>query len=385
MTFAGANLLGARDFGVYALLFTAVTIILGLARALTSEVYTVLMTTATRRERRRRQAQALGASATLGAMAALIGVLVALGAHMPAAAAFGVATVPVLMQDTVRFLLVSEGRVRGAFMNDAVWVVVQFGLLLALVLGDYRTIVVLALTWAAGALVAVVLGLWQLHVPVSLLGVPEWFRETRSYSGYYVLEFAALAGSGYSIVYIVALLAGVNGAGAYRGAQAVYGPVTSLIGGLRMIALPVMVRLREEGRDRVVGASMTFAAVVFGASVVITAVIWGLRDWVVPLLLGATATAALPLIIPMGLGRAFSSASSGPLLGLRALGGTRRSLSARASLSALTVVAAAVGAWFGGGLGAAWGFALASAFGMVVWSGMLRRQELLIPTSGRQG
>lgn len=378
MTFAGANLLGVKEFGIYALLFTAVTIILGLARAVTSEVYTVLMTTGDRETRRLRQGQALGASGAIGTLALLLGGAVALFG-VPAAAVFGLACVPVLVQDTIRFLLVAERRVRAAFVNDCVWVLVQFSLLLWLVLLGHASLTVLALTWGLGALGAAAVGVWQLRVAPSITGVLPWFRDTRGYSGYYVLEFAALAGSGYSIVYLVAIFGGIGGAGAYRGAQAVFGPVTSLIGGLRMVALPAIVRLRSQGRGPVVRASQLFAGAVFTVSVLITLGIWGLRDWVVPLLLGATGAAAMGIIIPMGLGRAFSSASSGPLLGLRALGATRRSLMARVSLSLLTLVAAGVGSWLDGGAGAAWGFAGASAVGMLVWTSMLRRQEMLIP------
>lgn len=385
MTFVGANVLAVRDFGIYALLFTGVTIVMGVARALTSEVYTVLMTNERAPERRRRQSQALGASAALGGMVAGIGLLVGLGVGSLAVLVFAVACVPVLVQDTVRFLLVSERRVRAAFVNDLVWVVIQFALLTVIVVGQYSSLPLLGASWGAGAAVAGLFGLKQLGVALNLRQAPVWFRDTRKYSGYYVLEFAALAGSGYSIVYVVALIAGLGGAGAYRGAQAVYGPVTSLIGGLRMVALPAVVRSRERGRAEVVRLSMAFGGVVLAASIGITGGIWFLRDWLVPLLLGATAAAAIQLIIPMGIGRALSSASSGPLLGLRALGATSRSLATRAALSLLTLGGAAVGAQLGGAVGAAWGFAAASAVGCVVWTSMLSRQQLSISTIEERG
>lgn len=378
MTFVAANLLGVREFGVYALLFTAVTMLMGASRALTSEVYTVLMTNADLPTRLDRQGQCVGAALVLGAGVAVVGSILGTGLSSSAVVTFALASIFVLAQDAQRFVLVTEGRVRGALVNDLVWVGVQFGALVLLVWSGWKTIDSLAFCWGLGAAVAGGVGIWQLRVWPSISGAPEWFRNTRGYSGYYLAEFMAVAGSGYSIVYVVALIVGVQGAGAYRGAQAIFGPVTTLVGGLRMVALPTVVRMRTQGRSKVVTAAVAFSAMLLAASVVVTGMIWGLRDWLAPLLLGATAAAAIPLIVPMGLGRAFASASTGLAVGFRALGATKRSLFTRLVIAGMTLGAAVVGAIVGEATGAAWGFALGSTLGTLVWATVLRRQELSI-------
>jgi len=376
MTFVAANVLGARDFGVYALMFTAMTMLIGASRALTSEAYTVLMTNADLATRLSRQGQCLGASVAIGLVAAIIGGGVGIGVGVAGGVVFAVASIGVLAQDAQRYILVTEGRVRAAFANDLVWVTAQFGVLLPLIWWGEPTIGGLAACWGVGAAVAVGVGTWQLRVSPAIRGARKWFGDTKGYSAYYAAEFMAVAGSGYSIVYLVALVVGVEGAGAYRGAQAIFGPVTTLVGGLRMVALPSIVRMRTQGRSRVVRASVGFALLLLAASVVVTVMIWGLRGWLAPLLLGATASAAIPLIIPMGLGRAFSSASGGLAVGFRALGATKRSLFSRLVIAGLTLGAAVGGAMLGHAEGAAWGFALGSTVGTLVWAGMLKRQEL---------
>lgn len=378
MTFVAANVLGAREFGEYALLFTAVTILIGISRALTSEVYIVLMMDGDGPSRRRRQAQSLGAAVSIGLAVAVVGGIASVVTGALGFVAFGVASIAVLAQDAQRFALVASKRVKAAFVNDSVWALVLFALLIPMVRGGSASIAMLAFAWGIGAAAAVAVGIRQLGVVPAVPETREWFRATRGFSSYYVAEFLAVAGSGYSIVYVVSIIVGVSGAGAYRGAQAIFGPVTTLVGGLRMVALPALVRMRREGRGKVVAASVAFALVLLILSVIVTMAIWGLKDWVAPLLLGATAAAAIPLIIPMGLGRAFVSASSGYSMGIRALGGTKSSLATRIVIAVMTLVGAAVGAALGGAAGAAWGFAAASACGAAVWMWMLSRQELVV-------
>jgi O-antigen/teichoic acid export membrane protein len=376
LTFVAANLLSGGDFGRFALMMTGVVIIVGAVRSVTSEPYTVLTGDQSAAVAHSWMGPALGASVLLGGAVALPGIAVGLTLGWADLVAFSAAAALVAGQDCVRYLLVARRRTRAAFVNDLVWLVVQFVLTgVAIGLG-HASAPILAWCWAIGAAAGLLVGLVQLKTAPRIDRALLWGRETRSWSGYYLLEFAALAGSGYSIIYVVAAASGLTQAGAYRGAQALYGPVTSLIGGLRMVALPSLVQLRPRGKPAIVrGASMVGVGLGL-LSVSVMLVLWLTDSWLAPLLLGATAAGALPLVIPMGLGRAASSMSAGPLLGMRVLGATKASLGTRVALSLVTVVCAWAGALFGGAIGAAWGFALASLLACMAWFRMMTRQPL---------
>src|SRR5699024_12252251 len=99
LTFVAANVLGAREFGVYALMFPAMTMLIGASRALTSEAYTVLMTNADLATRLSRQGQCLGASVAIGLVAAIIGGGVGIGVGVAGGVVFAVASIGVLAHD----------------------------------------------------------------------------------------------------------------------------------------------------------------------------------------------------------------------------------------------------------------------------------------------
>lgn len=378
LTFVAANILVPNEFGTFALLYTAVVILIGVARALTTEPFTVLTGDLPLEERLPSVRSCLGLCLTLGAASALVLVVVGAVAGSATTIMFGFVTLPVMAQDSVRYTLVSLGRPRAAFVNDLIWLLVQASATVAALLVGVRSAASLAGWWGLGAAAAVAVGIVQLGVTPALREALAWWRRTRTQSIYFALEFLALAGSGYSIVYFVALTSSLADAGAYRGAQAIFGPLTSLTAGLRMVALPAVVRMRPRGRAAILRAVAGVAVSMLAIGMVATALLFVLRGWIGPLLLGATAATAITLIIPMGIGRALSSAGAGPLLGMRAMGAAKRSLGTRVALSLLTVGAAVTGSVVAGAAGAAWGFAGASAVGLIVWSWIVARQQLVL-------
>lgn len=375
LTFVAAHFLAADEFGRFALLFTTTAIILGLVRAMTSEPYTVLTGTEGRCEQQQAVRPTLGLSVVLGLACGAPLIATGLISREPLFLVFGIAAVPIVWQDCVRYVLIAHQRAGAAFANDLVWLGVQFGATVLVISAREPTAADLAGCWAVGAAAGCIFGVSQLGAFPGSSRMVEWWKRSRRYSSYYTLEFMILAGSGYSVVYFIALISGLTEAGAYRGAQALYGPVAAVVGGLRMVALPAMVRRRPRGKKEIVRLSLMTGGALAGLTVFAMIALWLTRGLLGPFLLGATAAAALPLIIPMGLGRAATSATTGALLGMRTLGMTKRSLGARIAVAVLTMACAIAGAAAWGSLGAAWGFAMASAIGTLVWFAMLQRSR----------
>lgn len=375
LTFVAAHFLSVDQFGRFALLFTTVAIILGVCRAMTSEPYTVLTGTESRENQQHALRPTLGLAVVLGLLCGAPLLVAGLVFGDSLLLVFGMAAAPIVWQDCVRYLLIAYGRVGAAFGNDMLWLVVQFVATVVVIWVREPRAADFAACWAVGAGAGCVFGMVQLAGAPSLRRAGQWWKRSRGYSSYYTLEFMILAGSGYSIVYFVALTSGLAEAGAYRGAQALFGPAGVLVGGLRMLALPAMVRRRGHGKAAMVRLSVLVGGGLGGLALLVMVALWATGDLFGAFLLGATAAAALPLIVPMGLGRAATSGAIGALLGMRALGITKQSLGTRFAVAALTVACAVLGSFAAGSLGAAWGFAVASVLGLLIWYVMLQRSR----------
>lgn len=365
--FVGARLLDVQDFGRFSLVYTAGIILLGLTRALTAETFAVRFSAACPEEQRRAGTAAWGASASLGMVLAIGAAGVGVAASSPEILALALGLPALVLQDHARQAMIARRWMREALRNDALWALVQFSTVGVLMATGATTPPLLLGAWALGAASGVVLATRQFaHVP-DLRMARLWMRNHGQLGRTYAAEFAAVAGSGYSLAFIVAGTTGLVAAAAFRGGQALYGPLTMVDGGLRGVALPELARRRESGPEVLAHGVRVTSMGLAAIAVIAVGLLLALDDFFGPVLLGATWPGAAPLLVPLGAARIAASATAGPFLGLRLLEARRLSLSVRVAVAVAAVGSAIAGGHLGGALGAARGFAAVNVLGFVSW------------------
>jgi O-antigen/teichoic acid export membrane protein len=220
--------------------------------------------------------------------------------------------------------------------------------------------------WASGSIVASALGVAQTKLRPTT-HVHRWWHEHLGLGSRYSAEFLLTIGVSYVLTLTVALLGGLRDSAGLRGAQVLMGPLHVLSMGISMQALPAMARQAATAPERIVPT----ARIVSGTLVLLVA-LWGVVLVVVPDswgegLLGETWAVASPLLVPFTWLYAATAASTGALIGLRALADARRSLATRLIASPVTVLFGVVGALVAGPVGVVVGLAAAGTLALVAW------------------
>jgi O-antigen/teichoic acid export membrane protein len=366
------NLFAARslplaEFGAFALLFSAYLIVLGVSRALGSEVLVVRFSG--RQDGRHEAMRAsLGVALSVGCAAGLLAVVAAAAMSGPLRAALLVLAVclpALLIQDAWRFLLFAEGRPAAAAFNDLVWAVV-LAVTLPLAVRRGADAAALMGAWGMAAAAAAVVGFLQARVFPAPAAVRGWLFQHGDLAGRYLLEFAAIALTQASWV-LVAAVAGSAVVGAVRAAQLLFGPVNVLLMGANLAGVPEAARAATRTPSEAVYVGRWIAA---GATAGV--VLWGVallvvpQDWISLLFRDAT-TAARALYLPTFVAMALLPLITGANVVIRGLAAASRGLRARWLQSVLLTVGLVLGAALGGAQGGAWALACALGVATVVW------------------
>lgn len=371
-----AHALPARAFGALSLGYVLLASAQLIARAAIGEVLLVKAESAGARD-------AVAAALTLGFGIAL-GLLAVAGTIGGVLAESAWALCPFLpllfLQDTLRYLALAEGRPGRALESDTLWVAGQIGLSAAVLATGTTSMAWIAFTWTMSGTIAT--AVVYLRRPVRLrFGAAAWFRAQRGIAPYYIAEAVAVNGSAQLFTVGVALIAGLEATGALRAATVLFGPMNTLVMAAGVALVPELVRRRHRGER-----GLRPAVLITAALVTVTA------GWGAALLLGRGALAAVfgdtwglaATVAPYFFLRLlFGSASTGPLLWLRATGAGNATTSSRVATSAITVVAGVAGTLLWGVRGAAAGLVLAQAFNAVaLWRRALRigRRQPAAPT-----
>lgn len=358
------------QFGAFALLQGTYFLCVELNRSVTSEPLIVRFCATEGAAKVRATRDSAGANLVFGLVLALL-LSIAL-IFLPAAArstlaVFTICLPGLLLQDFWRFAFLADRCPRKAFVNDAVWAVLQAVGILALVMLDKVSLTTLVLTWSGSAVVACLYGLRQFgHLPRPSAW-RSWYRSHRDLGGRFAIEAAAFQGSGQFVIYALGLFTGLAAVGAFKGAQAVYGPIVVLVLAMRLAALPELVRLHTRRPTQ-----LRTAALSFGGMLLLVSGAWGavallLPDSIGTALFGQTWALAEPLILFVVLDRVFHALGFGALLGLRAIGDARRSLRAQVISALLRLSFSLTGAVLGGARGALIAIAIASPLQALVW------------------
>ena len=240
-----ANVATAHEFGQFSLAYAGLLLFLGGQRALVGETLLV-------RYYRTGQLTPSTASASLGATALvavpatvllLPGALIAGPGDAYLWLMMALVSPFVLLQDSVRYLFICQGRPARALFIDSVWALGSItAMLLAARSGSGLETVVM--WWGLGSAVALVLGLVLARSGPRPVAGGRWLWENRDFAFRYLAEFATLNASSFAVLYILVFPLGAVGVGALRAAQLLFSPLNTVFGAIKTAVIPELVRTR---------------------------------------------------------------------------------------------------------------------------------------------
>lgn len=297
--------------------------------------------------------------------------------------AFGAALWPLVLtlpglvlQDTLRYLFVAEGRPAAAFANDVVWAAAQVVLVGTLVVAGAVTTSTVVLTWGLAATLATVVGLVQASTWPVLHAAPSWFRSNRHLWPRYVAEFFATMGAWQVMLLCVGSVAGLTAVGALRAAQVLYGPLHFAFYGARLAVIPEGVRDHAEGRSVYFRNAVLVSGAVVAISAAWTAIVAALPTSVGDALLGDSWADATEVRVTFGLYMVAQAVIMGATVGLRIVVAASSSLGAAIVSAAAIIVIPTAAALAGDLVAIGWGVAAGGAVGAAAWWWQLARLRL---------
>jgi hypothetical protein len=377
-----ARSLGVADFGAFSLAWVTYGVVLNLSRGLATDPLTVRYSgpgdDRWRSGVRRAASTATALGLVIGAVCVLIGLAIG-GLVGSAFAALGLTLPGLLLQDSWRMAFFAAGKGQRAFANDAVWGI--FLVPAMLVASTVGTTFGFVLAWGAAAMAAAVFGCIQTRLVPSTSGIVNWMGEHRDLGPRYLVENVSDSACAQLQMYGLGAIAGLPAVGAVRGAQLLLAPVIALRMGISLMAVPEAARVLKRWPRRL----QTFC-MVLGGSQAAASMLWGgllliLPSGVGELMLGSIWPSASALIVPTTLALAAGGLLEGALVGLRALGASRRSMPIRIGRAIAWVVGGIVGAFLGGAAGSVWGTAAVTflGIGFAWWQLGVASREHLAP------
>ena len=360
-----ANVATAGEFGQFSLAYAGLLLVLGAQRALIGETLLVKYSAAAALEASVRRG-ALGATVLVAAAALPLLLAGAILADQSSRLIWLIvaASLPfVLLQDTLRYLFICEGRPWQALLIDAVWAVLSIASMAAVAL-TAGAVWAVVLCWGCGAAAALAVGLMLDRVLPSLRGGRRWLSVNRHPGLRYLGEFSALNASNFVVLYLLALPLGAAGVGALRAAQLLFSPLNTAFSAIKMAVIPELVRAKGGPvfRKRLIETFVVVAAM---------AGLWGAVVMLLPtsmgaLVLGATWESASGLRLPYLVQYVAMVPYTVLLAYYRSAQANQLSTLMRATLAMLTLVLPLALAYAGGTVASAWAFALAVAVAAVV-------------------
>ena len=350
-----ARTLGATQFGAFSLAYVTYGFAINASRGLSIEPLLIRFSNTQMKTWRRAASQSAGTALVVGlatgtcalAAAALIGgttghAFLALGLMMPA----------LLLQDSWRYAFFAVQKGHHALVNDTLWVLVQFPLLVFLKTTGHADVFWFVIAWGAGATAGSVLGCFQARVVPSVVGATAWLIRHRDLGPRYLVENTGNNAASTVQSYGVSSLLGVTDVGYISAANVLMGPFRIIYFGISMITIPEAVKLLRRTPRQLprfcVAVSVGLAALALTwAGVLVVGLPLGLGR----LMLGSIWRPAYPLVIPTALSTVVSCAATGAGIGLHAMGAARRSVRSTLIGAVISVALALVGAAVWGMIG----------------------------------
>ncbi|MCJ0902133.1 hypothetical protein MTX36_01605 [Rhodococcus sp. ARC_M6] len=377
LTMLIARSVTTAELGIFAILMAVNGLAIGVLRGFSAEPMIFGESSVSSYEGARRHNAVVGSSAVLSvciSMLLLPVVGIATGNWL-LALIFCAAGCVMGIQDAIRFILVSTGRSRQAFVLECVWIAVQLPLIWLVY--DKKSLDWLVASWTVGALCSAVYGMLCIRWVFSLRDATSWISKSYRIGFVYSSDFLVGGGIAQLVTFLIAAFAGLDAAGEYRAAQMLLMPLSILTLGLTFALSPEVARMAAHSQFRrlksvpylYAGAIITCAAAIVGTVSILPGGLLG--D-----LLGESATGAATLLPFVALATCVVSVAVGPGLVLRALGRVRDAFLLKCMLVVPTIGAVVIGCVYLGAIGAQIGLAAVSFVRAVgIWILMNRRMK----------
>ena len=350
-----ARSLGTEQFGAFALAYVTYGFASNASRGVSIEPLLVRFSSASLPAWRRATAGSTGTALLSGLVmgACALAVAPAVGGTTGQAfLALGLTFPGLLLQDSWRFAFFALGRGYQAFVNDTIWAIVQIPALVALKLTGHANVFLFTLAWGGAATVAAVAGSVQGKVIPSLLSAAGWLVKHGDLGPRYLLENTGPNAADMTRSYSITSILGLVAVGSIQAANVLMGPFKIVLLGISLITIPEGARLLRRSPQRLpvycaaISAVLVILSLAWGA-VLLIALPHGLGR----LALGNVWRQAYPLVLATSLAMTASCAGAGPIIGLHAMGASRRSMRAMLVTAGLVVFGVLFGAVTGGLMG----------------------------------
>lgn len=361
-----ARKLSAADFGLFGIVFLVYTILVGVTRALVSDLLLVHPD-----ESQARSGEVIGTSCVLtlplagGLLCVAFGVRLLDATLGDALLVLGACLPFLVLQDVGRYLGYATQRPIRAVVLDSVWLLLMLVCVAVVVTGPRRTLATFIAAWAgSGAAAGLLLFVWY-DIRRVQLGL-SWVRDTWKLGWRYLVSYLSLQGTALGMASEVGAVAGARALGGVQGALLLVRPFTTFQVAASAATIGEVARTDGE-RSRIwrpilVNTALTTA--VAGLNVLVMLI---LPDNLGRFALGASWHLAKPLLLPAGVQILLIALLTGPqaaLLGLRAM---RKAMALNVAYCILIVVAAPTGAALGGAKGALWLVSVAQGVVTLAW------------------
>lgn len=365
-----AKTVDAPGFGAFSTAFLVFSLLLALTRAIIASPLQITYAASEGADFHHTVRSALGATLLLGLGAGTICVLTGLALNNQtgdALIALGVCLPPLLVQDICRMTFFSMGSPGRAAAIDAVWTVLEFGLLAALLTAGTSDVRLPIIVWGASAAVSAAVALRMLRALPRIPGAAGWTLRQRRLTGYLLAEYVLGQGLGQVGILMVAVVGSTDGVGALRAAQVLLGPLGILGTATFLFAVPEIARRpamdqrRRRGFVAVLSAGTTVATIVYCAPLLFVPDELGRR------LLGDTWSGAKSVLLPMCLLSVASALGTGPAAMLYGMGHAKVTFSINVIKAPLLVALMFVGISLWDAQGAAWAIFATEALLLPIW------------------
>lgn len=383
MAFVIARNVSAEEFGQFSVAFLVFTLVIGVQRALVGSPLSINHSALEGESRRHAAADSFGAVLWL-TLPISVGLLVTalLTAGTARETWFVLAMfMPLLIgQDVCRMAFIAWGQPQLATLNDAVWTVIQFALMAAVIASGNVSAATMVLVWGVAAGVAAALGMMQLRALPDLGGGRRWLRDNIGVSGYLLAEYVLGVGTFQGGILIFGTFLGVTDVGSLRAAEVLTGPLGILAQAVFAFGVP------EISRRRLPSRPMWLATVASGILVAI-AVLYTIGLMLIPdawgeALLGDTWVGAQAVLLPIALTSVVSCGKLGPTIIVYGLGHANRTFMLNVVLASSAAVFMLVGALIGGVEGLAWGMCASQVLVLPLWFRQAHRSVHFEQTQG---
>lgn len=369
-----AHALPPAEFGAFGIVFATYMLVIFLVRAATGEVLLLSGEDHAKRESTTNLVIAL-AGGLAGGVAIAAAALAVGGPTGRGLLPLAIGLAGLTLQDAIRYVGFATRRVRLALISDLLWL----GLMLAFFAPAlWRTLDIgeVSALWVASGVASAIgtLPFARLERP-STARMRGWLRAKRGLMLNLVVDRGLVSGSQQGVIYIIALLIGLQGNAAYRAAQIVMGPVNVLAAGIMTSTVPYLVRIWRDRPSQLITRAAAIAAATGVGFLILTLTIAAMPDSIGRPLIGRSWALGAPVLPIMAVIVSVQAPNFAALGALRAMGGAGSALAIRILVVPATLAAVAIAALSGSIAAVMWTQAGCVAVATTLWWLLARRVQ----------